>query len=322
MQVSVVIPLYNKARHIGRALNSVFAQTVSPAEIIVVNDGSTDDSAQIVVGYDDPRIHLINQPNAGVSAARNRGIAEATGNLIAFLDADDAYSPDFIATILRLREAHPYCGAFATAYSIEDIEGQLASVYYSGVPDWPWEGVLPSYVTSVATGEPIISSSSVAVLKSIMLECGGFPAGERLGEDLDTWLRIALRYPIAFSTHVCAIYHRTAENRAVGAYYACNGYRLVDTAFEAIRAEKLVGRDAYFLREYACRHLLISAWHCILCGKQRQALMHLRRCKTRLFWRRKLYCLAWACVPPPMVGVIKTLVQRRRHSGIPPVEIT
>ena len=93
--ISVVIPLYNKEKYIKRAIESVLNQTFQKFEIIVVNDGSTDKSAEIVQNIKDPRIRLINQKNAGVSAARNRGIQEAKYEYIAFLDADDFWEKIF-----------------------------------------------------------------------------------------------------------------------------------------------------------------------------------------------------------------------------------
>ena len=91
----VVIPLYNKEVYIKNTLNSVLAQTIKDFEIIVVNDGSTDKSAEVVKSLSDPRIRLINQVNAGVSVARNRGINEAKADLIAFLDGDDEWKTKF-----------------------------------------------------------------------------------------------------------------------------------------------------------------------------------------------------------------------------------
>ena len=95
-KVSIVIPLYNKEKYIARAINSILAQTLSDCEIVVVDDGSTDKSADIVRSFDDSRIHLIQQANAGVSVARNKGIKESKAELVAFLDADDEWMPQFL----------------------------------------------------------------------------------------------------------------------------------------------------------------------------------------------------------------------------------
>ena len=118
--VSVVIPLLNKASHISRALDSVFAQTVQDFEIIVVEGGSTDNSPEIVRGFRDPRIRLILQDKKrpGVSAARNIGIHESRSEFIAFLDADDEWRPRFLETIIRLRQRFPDAGLYATSYCL------------------------------------------------------------------------------------------------------------------------------------------------------------------------------------------------------------
>jgi len=94
--------LYNMEKSIGRTLKSILMQTLQDFEVIVVDDGSTDDGAREVSKFDDPRICLIRQENQGVSAARSRGIREARSDLVAFLDADDEWLPTFLETILRL----------------------------------------------------------------------------------------------------------------------------------------------------------------------------------------------------------------------------
>ena len=104
MKISIVIPLYNKAPYVRRALDSIAAQTFTDFELIVIDDGSTDDGAAIVEKYLDRRFRLIRQANAGPGAARNVGIAQARGEFIAFLDADDEWLPNYLAEGLRLFE--------------------------------------------------------------------------------------------------------------------------------------------------------------------------------------------------------------------------
>jgi glycosyltransferase involved in cell wall biosynthesis len=107
INISVVIPLYNKAAEIERTLRSVLAQTLSPLEIIVVDDGSTDGSAAIVERVGGERVRLVHQQNRGVSAARNRGIELSRGEYVAFLDGDDRWNPDYLQTLAAFIARHP-----------------------------------------------------------------------------------------------------------------------------------------------------------------------------------------------------------------------
>src|SRR5262249_5957863 len=113
--ISVVIPTFNSAEFVGGAIDSVLAQTFCEWELIIVDDGSSDEGASIVRRYRDPRISLIQQPNSGVSAARNRGILAARNDLVALLDADDLWMPDHLSTIGTLARRFPravlYCAA-------------------------------------------------------------------------------------------------------------------------------------------------------------------------------------------------------------------
>ncbi len=213
--VSVVIPLYNKERHVARAVQTVLNQTHGDFELIVVDDGSTDGGARVVEAIQDLRIRLTRQANAGVSAARNRGIAEARAGLVAFLDADDEWLPDFLSTILRMRRRFPGCGAYATAFEIVNHVGQRKSITLAGIPDPPWEGIVHNYFRSaIESANQIVHPSAVAIPKTVLDHVGHFPVGVVYGEDADMWCRIALRYPIAFSSLSGAVYHEDADNRA------------------------------------------------------------------------------------------------------------
>ena len=115
-RMSVIIPLYDKARTIGRALDSVLAQTFDDFELIVVDDGSRDDGPSIVAACGDPRIRLIRQSNAGPGAARNRGAAEARTDILAFLDADDAWRPTYLEAAHRVLGEDMEYSVFVSAY--------------------------------------------------------------------------------------------------------------------------------------------------------------------------------------------------------------
>jgi len=132
--IAVVIPLYNKLNYIKRALDSVLAQTVRDFEIIVINDGSTDGSQRVVERCADPRVRLLHQKNGGVSAARNRGIAAARAELVAFLDADDEWLPEHLAAVQRMHRRFPNCGAYATARRIMEPDGRSWTRVFTTIP--------------------------------------------------------------------------------------------------------------------------------------------------------------------------------------------
>ena len=143
--ISVVIPLYNKEGQIAHTLQSVFTQTFQNFEIVIVDDGSTDNSVEEVEKFDDSRIRLIHQTNAGVSAARNRGIEEASGELIAFLDADDVWMPEYLATQYGLYQKYPECSVYACNYEFRDSEGKVTPTIIRKLPFEGEDGILSNY---------------------------------------------------------------------------------------------------------------------------------------------------------------------------------
>jgi glycosyltransferase involved in cell wall biosynthesis len=212
MHVSVIIPLYNKAAHIMRTLDCVFAQTHGDFEIIVVDDGSTDGGADVVRGYTDPRVRLIQQANAGVSAARNRGIAEAHTNLLSFLDADDEWSNDFLETVLNLRKKFPDAGVWGTAYTMINANGTLSPVQLLEEVRRQKDGMILNFFLTASVAQPI-HASSMLVRKDAMLKAGGFQVGLARLEDTLMLFCLALRYPFAFCPVSKTFYRMDAENR-------------------------------------------------------------------------------------------------------------
>lgn len=212
IEFSVVIPLYNKASHIRRTIDSVLAQSVKDFELIIVNDGSTDDSEKIVKQYHDPRIRLISQFNAGVSTARNRGIKKANYPYIAFLDADDVWDNDFLENIEKLIIDFPGADVYATGIRISRA-GKKLEVYKSTIiPSHPWQGIMKNFFECLAADFYPISSSSVCVKKELLEKLNGFDENLKIGEDIDMWTRLFLVADIAFTTQPSAIYHRGTEN--------------------------------------------------------------------------------------------------------------
>jgi hypothetical protein len=199
-RVSVVVPLYNKEPYVRRALESIAAQTFADFEAIIVDDGSTDTGPEIVAAYADPRFRLLCQPNAGPGAARNRGIEEATGDFIAFLDADDEWLPDYLEHAILSLERH---GAATCTAGYVDCPGDRSSE-----PLWRKRG-LSSGMHRVGPG---ISAELLVAMLAFMLPCstvsrahtlrqaGGFYTrnGCRYGEDAFLWLKILLNEPVYF----------------------------------------------------------------------------------------------------------------------------
>ncbi len=221
-RVSVVMPAYNVAWCIGRAVDSVLGQTCRDFELIVINDGSSDDTRQVLAGYGEA-IRVIDQGNGGMSAARNAGIRVARGRYVAFLDADDWWLPEKLARQIELLESRPELGFCSTAARVENPRGKLLNLW--GCPQLG-SGVLE---TLFADNAAIAGGcSAVLVRKNLLDQVGMFDENLRGFEDPDLWIRLAA---------VCR--------------YACVAEPLV----VILRREKSVSRNLGSMREAALRSM-------------------------------------------------------------------
>lgn len=211
MKFSVVIPLYNKEYYIEKTLNSVLNQTFQDYEIIVVDDGSTDRSFENAKKVQSEKIRVITQANQGVSVARNTGIYNAAGTYIAFLDADDEWRENYLETIDYLTQKYPVSDIFVTAYAVYMGDGKIN---YSNRLE-PEEGCLDSYWLTLAKGYDFVWTSATTIRRQALLDVGCFTPGEKIGQDLDMWARVARNNPkVAYSSKVCVNYNRVAEANA------------------------------------------------------------------------------------------------------------
>ena len=195
--ISVIIPLYNKERFIKETLDSVFNQTFSDYEIIIVDDGSIDNSASIVKAIDDQRITVFSNQNKGVSHARNFGISNANSDLIALLDGDDLWEPNHLENLYNLYKKFPDCGLYATAYYKQYFNGKKIKASYNGVSTDHF-GIIDDYF-SASIKDGIAWTSAVLIPMKTFREVGMFDEEMRSGQDTDLWIRIVLKESFGFS---------------------------------------------------------------------------------------------------------------------------
>lgn len=251
--ISVVIPLYNKEKQIGQTLQSVLSQTFQDFEIVIVNDGSTDSSVAKVEEINDSRIRLINQSNAGVSAARNRGINEAKGKYVAFIDADDEWKPDYLETQLMLANKYPECEAFATNYEFRNTTGVTSPTKINNIPFKGEDGILSNYFEVAASSHPPICSISIMATKDALMAIGGFPVGIKSGEDLLTWARLACHYKIAYTRHTAATFIESESDSATSKAVQRSGgeQKVLDSLLELYKTyQNVIGLRDYIIRWY------------------------------------------------------------------------
>ena len=214
MRFSVIIPLYNKASYVAKAIESVLSQTFVDFELIVVDDGSRDDSfsiaEQAVEGHDNCQI--IRQENSGVSTARNNGVACSRGEYICFLDADDWWAPTFLERMEWLTRMYPDAGIYGTNYYYVKNGHQRVCVTTAET------GYINYCKVYAEKLQMPLSSISVAIPRPVFLASGGFKPSLKLGEDFDLWIRIALQNRVAFLDEPLAYYNQDANpaGRAVG----------------------------------------------------------------------------------------------------------
>lgn len=239
VKFSVVISLYNKEGNILSTIQSVLKQTHTDFELLVVNDGSTDNSREIVENIEDPRLRLIDKNNGGVSSARNKGILESRNEWIAFLDGDDIWLPHHLEQIAKLITKNPkymvFCGSFIRS------NAELPETYDEGYK------FIPDYFVEAIKGH-FFWTSVVVLHKSVFDEAGVFPENITMGEDLDLWARIGSKFEFIKSEKISAIYVQEADNKLSHKVIS-----LKKTIFDHIDLKNKKGTERKYFR-----HILIA----------------------------------------------------------------
>ena len=220
MFFSVIIPLYNKAPYVAKAIQSVLSQTFVDYELVVVDDGSGDGSFEVaslaIAGHENCR--MLRQENAGVSMARNNGVAASYGEYLCFLDADDWWEPTFLEEMAKMIGAFPDAGIYGTNYTIVNETKHKTRIAKIGVEEDFEKGYVNYCQAYAKTMYMPLTSISVAIPRKVFEASGGFPKGIKLGEDFMLWIHIALNNKVVFLNKSLAYYNQNADeaHRSVG----------------------------------------------------------------------------------------------------------
>lgn len=215
---SVIIPLYNKAPYVAKAIESVLGQTYRDFEVIVIDDGSTDQSLEVAKTFENKSITIVSQPNSGVSTARNNGVKLAKYPYICFLDADDWWHPTFLEEMKRLITDFSDAGIYGSGYYIvKNGQERIAPI---GVPQGFERGIIDYCEVYAKTLCMPLTSISVVIPKHIFDEEKGFKSQLKFGEDFDLWIRIALKHKVILVNKPLAYYNQDVDvnNRGVAVH--------------------------------------------------------------------------------------------------------
>lgn len=235
MRFSVIMPLYNKAQYVAKAIGSVLAQTFTNFELVIVDDGSKDDSLEIaqkcIKGYENCRI--IRQENAGVSVARNKGVKASQGEYLCFLDADDWWESNFLVEMSRMIDEFSDAGIYGTNYTIVNEAKRKTHVANIGVEQGFEKGYINYCQVYAKTLSMPLWTGAVCMPRYVFEEMQGFPKGIRLGEDFLLWIRVALKYKVAFLNKPLSYYNQDVDvaNRGVGKLHLPENHMLWNLDF-------------------------------------------------------------------------------------------
>jgi len=293
---TVVIPLYNKESQISRTLKSVLKQSFTDFEIILINDGSTDKSAEIVERFQDERIKLFHQENQGASEARNQGILKAKSSYIALLDADDYWLPNHLEELHNSISLFPEASLYCNAYQLTLKPNFTQKATYSLENKDSIQMVEDYFLASLI--HPLANSSTVAFKKKDFWEIGGFRKHIVSGQDIDLWIRFGLHKKVVFNRTYTSIYDRTVADSLTKKHIRKVKYEFLNSYNEEIKNAPRGFKQYLDLNRYAiaiqCKYYN---------DKELLSLLKMEINPQSLNWKQRLLLN----LPSPLVSQLKKL---------------
>ena len=298
-RVSVIVPLYQKGPYVARTLESILAQTLQDFELIVIDDGSVDEGAEVVASFDDPRIRLVRQENRGLSNTRNRGAEMARSEAVAYLDADDQWKPTFLETVMDLRDRFPDAGFWATRFDVITHAGNLHEPQSPHLPERLEGDVVGDFFKTLEGSWPVWIGA-ILFHRTRLLASGGFNPHELSMEDIDVLARLALAHPVALSPRRLSIYRRDAGNHITRQIRLTWKTAYAGVLERAIEARNFTHTSEASLRTALARHYAGLASNGLRAGEYSAArrFAWLTRVDPTFPRKKRLALLARACRRP------------------------
>ncbi len=296
--ISIIIPVYNGEKTIRETIYSVLNQTYKNLEIIIINDGSTDSTLEVISSIPNSNIKVFSYPNTGVSTSRNRGIALAKGEYISFIDADDLWIPDKLEAQFNALQENPQA---AVAYSWTDWINESGEVIYGG----GHHQISGDVYAHLFLGDFIEGGSNVLIRKSALDKVGIFDETVNFSEDWEMWLRLAAQYQFVVVPRTQILYRISHQSAS------CNVLQMEKSSLQVI--DKAILQSPQPI-EHLKSHCLANRYKYLTYkalqgeSKQNQGLLGLRflgvalrndisLIQKRVFWKASMKILIFLLLP-------------------------